>query len=339
MERNDMTVFPVLPENYKLNIAIVTTYDVEVDVLKKMLAGQRDKDRFLIFYGGGDFLEGPAGQKREEVLQSQIIDITLPSGNPDYPLVINHGKVWLFEYISETGDYEYRLVIGSRNISSFENLEIGVMLRSVPCKEDDQRALWLMSYLEAITDCMNEKDTGQLKYGTTDKVLELNKRLEKVSFAIDGKWESDDYRIVTLFPGAMLINRINNSIFAMCRDYDELVICSPFIDYKLLQMSLSGKRENGRVVVISNKTVIDELKAVAGNSSCIVFLMPGNKKYVHAKFFLRRREDRFDLYLGSMNATGHGLNQNYEVMIHINDPAGVSSADEFIYDVIGETTC
>lgn len=61
------------------------------------------------------------------------------------------------------------------------------------------------------------------------------------------------------------------------------------------------------------------------------WLVPGEQGlYIHAKLFLIRRGETWDLYCGSMNLTEYAMDRNTEYMVHLNAPTSVAGIESFL---------
>ena len=316
---------PKVKEGLKLKTAVLTTFDLDMDALHVLLEDENIPEKYIVFYGGGAFIDGTFHK-------NLVADCTFPSGIPNYPVTITHGKVWLFEYEDKEGALSYHLIIHSANISGHDAIEIGVELKGTPSEKPPLCNKGISEYFSALTEHMHPDTANYAE--KKDRMLELLSRLKNVSFSVAEGFKTDRFRLVSLGTGLPMLNTINNSIFSMCSSYDEFVIAAPIIDHKLLELAKKGAGESGRIIVVTNpSTIEDQLnRGVSG----IEFRMPKSGRYVHAKLYLRRLGDRIDLYTGSMNPTVFSVNHNIEMMIHLINPKGIHSLDEFLFEFFGE---
>ena len=312
---------PQIPEGSDLVNAVLTTFDLDMNTLEELLKNERSPEKYLVFYGGGSFTFC-------EHLKDLVIDCTFPSEDPAYPVTITHAKVWLFEYQDKAGNYSYHLMIHSRNITSQNNIEIAVHLTGHPGKDEAPSSYGLIQFMEALTEHMRD-DTASYEH-KKERLLALTKRLENAIFSISDKWQTPDFKVVSLGTGFPLLSTMNNSIFSLCSSYDELVICAPLMDHKLIKKAQEGMHENGRLIIVTNHESIEDQKS--RGLANVTFLTLKSGRYIHAKFYLRRLGDRFDLYLGSMNPTIFSVYQNLEMMVHLKNPHGITSTMGFLED-------
>lgn len=150
-------VLPGNPPGYRLQQAVLTTFDLDMQRLEDLLKDTEDPKRFLIFRGDGDLVDHDPLEEAEEKnskkrnprenhppreeLRSRVIPCLFPAGNNDTaPQAYLHGKVWLFEYApvdDPSGEYLYRLLIRSANIFPYDNLENTVTFTGTPCRPKD----------------------------------------------------------------------------------------------------------------------------------------------------------------------------------------------------------
>lgn len=107
---------------------------------------------------------------------------------------------------------------------------------------------------------------------------------------------------------------------------DDLILISPFISSSVLFDIMQHVAEHCRCIVVTNPLTIRYLieKLPADVICRIAFLMApadenGDRPYIHAKLFLRRHGNCWDLMCGSMNLTAYSMRQNAEFVTRLND--------------------
>ena len=132
----------------KTVLCVMSTFDLDMNVLDTMIPPSEDISRYVVFHGDGLFDEYTGSPARAQELRSSTVMCRIPDG-------FMHGKMILRESSDEDGNRSYSLEITSRNIYHFDNREISVFFSGEPTGEVQERSLPVCSYLTDLCSWMS----------------------------------------------------------------------------------------------------------------------------------------------------------------------------------------
>ena len=276
-------------------------------------------------------------------LDQNIWNIPLDSPNKNF-----HPKVWLIRYTKKNargksvsgGDFKYRLVTMSRNITAATDFDIAVAMDSRPTDKEvsDNSSLTIM-----MTKLME-------KTNRRDIIRQFTKELKRIRFMPPSPFDQKGKPAVFR---PQVFGQLKSPLL-QDKDYEELLVISPFIDDNTLDM-LSSRCKLTRPILISreyemDKCTPDTLKkwdcymwnSVLEEASNYEEDETGDNSAIshgislHAKIFIAKF--RFDgdwhsynnWFVGSTNCTQAGLRSNYEAQIQLRSLEQGTSAKEVL---------
>lgn len=306
------------PEGFELVQAVMTTFDLDLVILKGLPGFADHPSKFTVFRGEGEFVDLPASDSARVSLLASVVTVPFPKGTDGRPTGYAHGKIALFDYV-HAHEHLYHVLVTSANISSYDNLETSTVFTGRTTGEEQAETLPLIDYLSIL----NPHADGRL-----DAIME---RLRDVRFEPLPAYACEAHSFVAITPetasGAKLLSG----------PFDELLVISPFIDCRECLSLVSAARQNARVVILSQTSVIrrlikDGLVKGASKFPIRLHLIPQDKThtYIHAKVYLTRTGERWDLFTGSMNLTPFAMTRNLEFMVRRVNPRGISSLEDYL---------
>ena len=306
------------PEGFELAQAVLTTFDLDLAVLKGVPGFADNPGKFTVFRGEGEFVDVPASDPDRESLLASVVTVAFPKGADGRPKGYAHGKIALFDYVC-AHEHRYRLCITSANISSYDNLETSTVFSGQQTGEKQTDTLPLIDYLSVL----NAYADGRL-----DGMLE---RLREVRFEPLPDYACEDHSFAPIIPGTA------SGADLLSGPFDELLVISPFIDCQECLSLVAAAKQNARVVILSQTPVIrrliqDGLIEETSKLPIRLHLLPHGKTqtYIHAKIYLRRTGKRWNLFTGSMNLTPFALTRNLEFMVRRINPQGIGSLEDYL---------
>lgn len=307
---------PDIPINYHLKKAFLSTFDLDENILKELI-DINDIDKYLIVRGDGEYI---SLDDNNSPIKDRIVNVFYEltnkklKNNKYQAEKYYHAKIWLFIYENDEKNIISKLIIQSKNIYPYDSIETSINLIGHKVDNVCEKNTPLINYFNAL-----------LGFTIDDEKIEFIKYLIDVikyqSFILeDNQYEADDFEIITPYC---------KDISLLKDEYDEVLVISPFINVDNINQLLNKKKENGRCVVISiDKTIesliISDVKDVNYITSNI------SDKYIHAKIYLVRKDNIWDLYLGSMNLSDFSINKNVEAMIHLKNVKNITSIESFL---------
>lgn len=263
-----------------------------------------------------------------------------------------HPKVWLIRYAKKTdrdksaseANFKYRLVTMSRNITAATDFDIAVAMDSQPTDKDvsDNSSLTIM-----MTKLME-------RTGRNDIIRQFTKELKHIRFMPPSPF---DLRLKPAVFRPHVFGQLKSPLL-QDKDYDELLVISPFIDDNSLNM-LSSRCKMTRPILISREYEMDKCSpetlkkwdcymwnSMLEEASDYEEDETGDKYAIshgislHAKIFIVKFRFDGDWYsynnwfIGSTNCTQAGLRSNYEAQIHLRSLEQGTSAKEVLNSLL-----
>lgn len=302
----------------KTNVCVMSTFDLDMNVLDTMIPQTEDASRYVVFRGDGLFDGYRGSAERAERLLSRVVLCRIPNG-------FMHAKMILREYSDEGGKLSYSLEITSRNIYHFDNKEISVFFSGEPSKEVEERSQPICRYLKNLCSFLDESDPRRAQ------VMNLCGRLRKVRLTLTGPYECEDWSIYAAHPDS----KETDPIIAMAEDYDELLIMAPNVTGSVLKHFTGVRMRRGECLLVSRREEIDSLLELGPLRLNVCDAEDLCDRYLHAKIYLNRKGRRVDLICGSVNPTHFALHNNIELAVELVNVKGIASVRGFLGSFLG----
>ncbi|MBQ8882797.1 MAG: phospholipase D family protein, partial [Clostridia bacterium] len=333
------------PDKYKLDYAIGTTYSLDLEALvgASLALGLGEELDGGVANNPIALLENLRETSEKISLFCEAGQIHLPQKSPSFYLFLDkivnqvmllrrgkksaypsfHPKIWLIRYVGDHGEPYYRLIVLSRNLTFDRSWDISFCLDGRVTNEQTDKNQPLKDLLAYLHN--NEKNGAKKR-----KIKEISGELSQVHFELNNKL-FNDFEFIPVG-----ISRGEKSKYSI-EDYPlfnetfhELFIMSPFLSDDVIEKFNRDKRglTGARRVLITRATSLPRLKAENCNNFEIYTLkdevidgewinsVEQNGEYrkqdIHAKIFMRRKDGKTELYIGSLNASNNAINGNIE---------------------------
>ena len=321
------------PDGYELELAIGTSYSLDLEVLllipvalfySQKLDGEPDKfrcdiidaitksaDKIKIYYQKGHLKVPNKYHHLMAYWENGIEAVTMPDHLSSF-----HPNVWIIRYKSKDNPDIYRLLITSRNLTFSRDWDIALategFIGEIEQKEN-----------KPLADFLNFLNSGG-RYKIPDAFL---KDLMRVKFDLPKNFNS-----LSFFPLGIksLTNKAGNLNFLTPDNekWDEMLIISPFLDKKTLEaISVSSSKS----YLLSRKEEMDNIdEETLKKFECWQFskffqeaehyeeLSEENvlplEQNLHAKLFIAMKDRIPNWFLGSANCSDAAQNRNIEFM-------------------------
>ena len=327
------TVIPESPSGYRLEEAVLTTFDLDMDTLQDLIGTDRDPERFIVFRGDGDLVDSSEADPCPGTLRDLVVKVAWPVPEAGIPEAFFHAKVWLFEYRNASGGIIWRLIVQSANISSYDNLETVLHFtgsdEAAAVPETAPLRSFYSGFLPFITDDSAHAEKKRRR------ISDLIRRLETVRFTPCAPSGADIIQRTAYFCRSFsFIGPFCKGAPFLQEACDEILVISPVITAARLSALTEKVSPGGRCVVMTNAS--SAVRLLSAGEQCVQWLLPrAQDPFVHAKLFLIRRGPVWELYCGSMNLTEYAMDRNMEFMTCLKAPGSITSIEAFLAEFTG----
>ena len=286
-------------ENFRLNTAILTTFDFEPNTFFSLPFTMEEFHRFLVFCGEGmeQYDDPPEESEAYACLNRIRIPVQFDKRPDGLSSGYLHGKIILQEYTDETGQYFYHLVIQSANLTGHDNLETVVEYTGKRAGSVQEKTKPLIQYLQDLSAYIPENAEFEERGEQMERLI---RHLSYVCFEPVHECQNDGWSF-------LYGNAIRETLFQPC---DEMIAVCPFIQDSVLEQL---KAAAGKLTVVSGTPMIMSLLKQGITDVEFVPVSP-KKTYLHAKLYLRRTGSSWQIVSGSANLTEYSLTRNMEFM-------------------------
>lgn len=361
---NDMVYTDVMQsDGYVVDYGVLTTYSLEMPSLLSvpfalgtmselsdaamhsphliLEAVNQAAGKFAVFCNAGCIAVPQTHSRLYSLLEQSVVQIALPPKGAGF---INfHPKVWVIKATNpDTGERLIKVVVLSRNITGSNDLDVVCeLVGHMGTEPSSRRAKAKHRPLADFLTWLASKSPARIRRHMRSLIKDLD-LVER--FDLDGS-PFDDY---DFFPmGIDGYDGLRQCLRQEMLDHAaDMVIISPFIDQKTLNMLTTRSHGTRKTLITRHASVTEDvLNLFQGNNSVYVpkeVLTDRVEKDVtvdlHEKvYFIRNQRTGFNyLYLGSTNATQNGFGRNVEFLLRLRFAPYKSSYDKFrgelIYD-------
>lgn len=306
---------PKVPDHYHLVKGFISTFDLDENLLATLI-NKEDIDKYLIIRGDGEYT--PIEDK-DNPLKDRVVPIFFEatkkklSNNKYQPVSYHHAKIWLFIYENDLGDKRSTLVIKSQNIYPYNSIEVSISFNGKKEKEIQNKNNPLVDYFKCLLPHLDDNKKEFINY--------LIEEVKYYHYSINNKeLDSEDYEFIT---------PICKDIPLLKKEYDEILIISPFITVESISTLLNKKKDNGRCIIITQSKIIESL-ILSGIKEAIYISPNISDKFIHSKLYIVRYGSTYDIYLGSMNLSDYSINKNIEAIVHLSNVKNIVDPVSFI---------
>ena len=361
------------PAEYDLDLAVGTTYSLDLDALVGAslalgLSEETDSelmnnpvcllealrstgDKVALFCEGGQIHLPNRVTALYILLEKMVFSVKTAKrrGSAKFPTF--HPKFWLIRYKNNNGDLKYRIIVLSRNLTFDRSWDITYYLEGHVTKEPSDKNEPVCDFLRYLLSQLPGDENGRVK---AKGIRALIKELPNVVFETEEK-AFYDYEFIP--------NGVRNSAGGfysfdktdLFQDtFHEILIISPFLSGDIIRNF--NERNNGslikdaRYMLITREMSLSRLKprdvsnfviytmrdqVIDGETAISEEAQEIRKQDIHAKIYMVRKYASTDLYLGSLNASQSGVHTSIEFMIRLQSKNRYLNMDKMKADLFG----
>ena len=361
------------PAGYDLDLAVGTTYSLDLDALvgASLAVGFSEEtdselmnnpvcllealrstgDKVALFCEGGQIHLPNRVTALYILLEKMVFSVKTAKrrGSAKFPTF--HPKFWLIRYKNNNGDLKYRIIVLSRNLTFDRSWDITYYLEGHVTKEPSDKNEPVCDFLRYLLSQLPGDENGRVK---AKGIRALIKELPNVVFETEEK-AFYDYEFIP--------NGVRNSAGGfysfdktdLFQDtFHEILIISPFLSGDIIRNF--NERNNGslikdaRYMLITREMSLSRLKprdvsnfviytmrdqVIDGETAISEEAQEIRKQDIHAKIYMVRKYASTDLYLGSLNASQSGVHTSIEFMIRLQSKNRYLNMDKMKADLFG----
>lgn len=259
-DRNDYKTLLMPPEGYRLDIAVGTTYSLDLqaltavaislglaeDIDSKMMrnpismlnAIQKVSDKILIFCEAGQISMPSKPSSLSILLEKMVIPVILPRDRQTKRYPAFHPKTWILAYVNDVGDKVYRFAVLSRNLTFDRSWDISFSMDSSKKVRQKAKTKPVIDFLEYLNTQVHSTSQNARKKRTMIKGLA--DELSNVSFSLDSREFGEDFQILPLGIGDKAYHMDQDVLFSRNKSsadytFHELVVMSPFLTDRVIE--------------------------------------------------------------------------------------------------------
>lgn len=310
-------------------------------------------EKVLIFCEAGQIKRPAAPSPLMLLLDKMVIPVALPgrAGSERYPAF--HPKTWILQYRNQEGLRRYRFVVLSRNLTFDRSWDVSMWIDSSEAVSQPEKTKPIISFLGFLQErisCTVSDYQQKLRL-----VRALSADLEGVSFSLEDQKFGENFTIMPLGIGQEGFDLTLDPLYSQQPgganySFHELVVFSPFLSSSVIDYwnrpkhSLTGTTRT----LITRRSELPKLTS-AQVSHFQVFVLKDDivdgeeqisdeseekqKQDIHAKIYIRRKNQDVDLYIGSMNASHAAMHENVEMMIRIGTRWKYYGGEKFLKEL------
>ena len=365
------------PENFRLDCAVGTSYSLDLDALTGaclslglsletdtefkdnpvclLEALRKAGDKVVLFCQNGQIhlpdRITPLYILLEKVAFPVIVKKTLERGYPSF-----HPKVWLIRFKNDEGQYLYRVIILSRNLTFDRSWDITCSMDGVPATESSSKNQPICDFLKYLRHELSNDENAMRKKLIIDELISV---LPNVVFTPSEKEFSDYEFFPSGFstPEGRSYSILKAPLFS--GRFDELLIMSPFLSTSTVKAfnHRCRKRSDGSLsnMLFTRKTSLEKLSSDAVSFFRIFTLkdgiidgenliseaseqetIPDLDHDIHAKLYMANRGSNSDLYVGSLNASENAIYNNVEFLLQLKSKRRYLNIEKLAADLMGK---
>ena len=355
-----------------VSVALGLIEDTDSELIKNpismLLALQKVSDKITLFCEAGQIKRPSKPNALCALLERMVVTVKLPFDKKINRYPAFHPKMWLVEYKNKEGEFRYRLVVMSRNMTFDHNWDVACALDGYISENEDNNSDNIALFLDFLKIQIDNKSAFSSNH--IKDIEYFIKALETIKFECDERFST--FSFLPLGIGEMSYDMTSDELFT--ERFDDLVVMSPFISGSVIEgfnrssisnsgasrtlitrkaelsSIASGQASNFDVYVmkddiVDGESVISDCKNldieeseekkedITSDNNSIEDVY---RQDIHAKLYLRRVGRSVDLYLGSMNASYSALNSNVETVLYLNTSTKYYDTEKFLVDIMGE---
>lgn len=366
-DRLDYSHLLTPPVGYQTSFAVGTTYSLDLNTLigisialglsesidsqlkdnpiYLLEALKRTADKVIVFCEGGQIKAPASPSPLHILLEKMVTEVKLNNIKSFHP------KFWLVKYENDEGDFLYRCIVLSRNLTFDRSWDVAVCIEGKYNAESDRnnpnpKTKPIHDFLNALLKLAGKNDF------TPDKrrlFKQLITEIVNVQFTLNNQ-KIEDFEFCPIG-----ISDYGSEKLDMFQTYHELFIISPFISNEIIHQFNSLKLTNPQQnTLITRRSELHKLKNSSANNFDVYVLKDiivdgeemisegdedsedKSQQDIHAKVYCKTKYSNTELSLGSLNATSSAFYGNIEFMIKLYAKRRYINVEQLAKDLFGE---
>ena len=362
------------PVGFHLEHAIGTTYSLDLETLaavsislgliadtdselmnnpiSMLNAFQKVSDKIVVFCEAGQIHTPSKPNALCLMLEKMVVPVTIPYDRRINRFPSFHPKTWLIEYRNNNGEKKYRFIVMSRNMTFDHSWDVACALDGYQTDGEDVNVQPVIAFLDFLKSKLNKNLSNyDRQYNELNYFINT---LSSIHFDVDERFSTCD--ILPLGIGAGSYNMLLDPLFT--DNYNELVVVSPFLSGGIIidWNNPRRKRVGPKHTLITRRSELSKLQGgKASNFDVYVMkdsIVDGESiesegteensdaetrdQDIHAKIYIKRRNNDVDFYIGSMNASYAAVHSNVEMMLRLHTKKSIYDGEKFLNDIMGE---
>lgn len=361
------------PEGYSLDFALGTTYSLDLETLAAVCfafgvdsefsesmmnnpvillnAFQKVSDKILIFNEPGQIHLPNKITQLDFLLEKMVVPVLLEKDKTQNRYPAFHPKVWVLRYVNIDGEYLYRLLVLSRNLTFDRSWDFCFSIDGIIDEDNESNGDTVSDFLDFLLQHIPDTLTNSEE--KKHILNELSNEVRQVFFDTDHK-DFSNFVFMPLGIGDKTYPVNDERLLNRYKNFDELVVVSPFISNEIMEIfnqqgrnsekhkrtlftrdfSLKkiGNKNLGNLDVYTVKDTIYEGEEIISEDSENDSVKQNQD--IHAKLYQLDYKKEHYFYFGSANATYNGFNKNVEVLCRLDSDGYTCS--KFKRDLIGD---
>lgn len=343
------------PEDYRLDIALATTYTLDLlalltapvafslfevdnqaelldrDSLTLLESLRRYADRLTVFCQAGQIAFPKPQFPQLEYLENSVIECRRPGPGASF-----HPKVWLLRFLGPDEGVRYRLACLSRNLTFDRCWDTGLTLEGPLL--DRQKAIAANHPLGDFVQGLPRRALRTVSQEIAERVDLIQSEVRRVQFELPEGF--DEYRFHPLGAGGRAALPFDGTD-------GRILIISPFVSQDGLRRVTQGRK--GSILVTRPETLKEGacrtpeterffvLASEASPTSADVEDAPASRG-LHAKCYIVDDGWKARVWTGSANATESGFRRNVEFLVELVGPKSKFGIDALLKSENGKTS-
>ncbi|MCF0241123.1 MAG: hypothetical protein HUK25_00705 [Treponema sp.] len=361
------------PEGYSLDYALGTTYSLDLETLAAVCfslgidseysesmmnnpvillnAFQKISDKILIFHEPGQIHLPKKISQLDFLLEKMVVPVLLKKDRFQNRYPAFHPKIWVLRYVNVCGEYLYRLLILSRNLTFDRSWDFCFAIDGNPDQENKGNGETVSDFLDFLIKYIPEdlNESKQIK----EKIKNISDELRTVFFDTDNN-NFSDFVFMPLGIGDKTYPLKEERLLNRNKNFDELVVVSPFLSNEIMEILNQQGRNSDRhkrtlftrdfsLKKIGNKNLshmdVYTVKDTIYEGEELISEDSDNESIkqnqdIHAKIYQLDYKKEHYLYFGSANATRNGFYKNVEVLCRLSSDK--YTCQKFKNELIGD---
>ena len=359
-----------------VSIALGLIEDTDSELMNNPLsmlsALQKISDRIVVFCEAGQIKLPAKSNALCLILEKIVVTVSLPYSRKKKGFPAFHPKTWLLEYRNEDDEKRYRFVVMSRNMTFDHSWDVACTLDGDSSFTGGVDSQPIVDFLKFLRNHLNKDLANYCRQ--KDDLTYLIKNISTVSFYPEDDFSECEVlplgigdRSYDMASSWLLTENFHELVVmspflsgSVIKCFNDARKTLPGTTRTLitrrseLSKISNGEASNFSVYVMKDEIVDGERSISDGEKKkysaiCAELDEKSATRYyeeeipqessnqdIHAKIYVRSKDNITDLFLGSMNASYAAIYANVEMMLRLRIRKSIINGEKFLNDIMGE---